>query len=175
MILVLLFTGLWRGFRLGFMRSLVGLFGWFFALIFASFFAKPLAPLFLGFFDNEISSLVASFLAVAGLVLVVLQCILWVVSRALKGLRLSFLDKLAGAVFGFAKNALAILLLISVIAPFVQQTNFWQNSEIAKSLLPLTPFAVELSKQMREKVRGEGQRGFEELNKASKHAGQVIY
>lgn len=174
-ILVVLTIGLWRGFQLGLMRSLVGLFGWLFALVLATFFAKPLAPMFADFFDNEISSIVASFLAVAILVLTLLQLILWVMSRALKGLKLSFLDKLAGAMFGFGKNALAVLLLISVVAPFVQQTNFWQNSQIAKSLLPLAPFAVDLSKQISEKMRENGQKGLDELNKVSKQAGEIVY
>lgn len=174
-ILAILTVGLWRGFQLGLMRSLVGLFGWLLALILASFFAKPLSPLFAQFFDNEISSIVASFLAVAIGVLTVLQLILWLMSRTLKGLKLSFLDKLAGAMFGFGKNALAVLLLISVVAPFVQQANFWQNSQIAKGLLPFTPFAVALSKQLSQEIRENGQKGLDELNKASKKASETIY
>lgn len=76
--------GLWRGFRLGLMRSLVGLFGWLVALILATFFAKPLSPLLFGVFDSPISALVGAFILIALAVLIVLQLVLWVMSGTLK-------------------------------------------------------------------------------------------
>lgn len=174
-ILVVLILGLWRGFRVGLLRSLVGLFGWLFALVLATFLAKPLSPLFASFFANEISSIITAFLMVAITVISVLHLILWLMSRTLKGLKLSFLDKLAGAVFGFGRNFLAVLLLISVVAPFAERTNFWQDTQIAKSLLPLTPFVVSLSKQIGNEMRENGQKGLDELGKISKKASETIY
>lgn len=169
-----LVLGLWRGFRLGLMRSLVGLFGWLVALILATFFAKPLSPLLFGVFDSPISALVGAFILIALAVLIVLQLVLWVMSGTLKGLKLSFLDKLTGAGFGIARNFLAILLIINVIAPFINQTNIWQNSQIAKNLLPLTPFAVNLSEKLSQEIRENGEKGLQNLDKASKQASEII-
>lgn len=173
-ILVALVLGLWRGFQTGLLRSLVGLFGWLFALIFATFFAKPFSPFLAGFFDSQIITLVASFVVVALFVLIGLHLILWVMSHTLKGLKLGFLDKITGAICGVGKNLLAILLLMSVIVPFVQNANFWKNSVIAPALLPLTPFAVYLSKKIGEQVQQNSQKGFDTLDKASQEANQAV-
>lgn len=172
-ILVFLVSGLWQGFNHGLMRSLVSLFGWLFAFIFATFFAKPLAPLFTSVVDSPVLSVIAAFIAVALGVIVGLQLILWVMSRTLKGLKLSFVDKLAGAVFAVAKNLMIILLIISVAAPFVKQQNFWQHSQIAPALLPYAPFAVNLSKRLAQDVSNTAGKGIQSLDNLSNKAKQA--
>ncbi|ELA08239.1 colicin V production protein [Moraxella macacae 0408225] len=169
LILISLVMGLWQGFSAGLLKSLVGLFGWLFALIFATYFAKPLAPMLAGLFETPVLTpvltLLAAFILVALFLLVGLHLILWVMSHTLKKLKLSILDKLAGAFFGVGKNFLIILLLLSMIAPFIQQTKFFNNTIIAKQLLPLTPFAVDLSKKIANEVKNNSQQGFEHLDK----------
>lgn len=168
LILAFLVIGLWQGFHNGLLRSLVGLFGWLFALLFATYFAKPLAPLFASMVDEPILQVVAAFIAVALAMIVGLQVILWLMSRTLKGLKLSILDKLAGAIFAVGKNLLIIMLLISVLAPFVSNWQVWRASNIAPALVSYAPFAVGVSKQLSKEVGSVADKGIEQLDKLSK-------
>ena len=69
-------------------------------------------------------------------------------SKTLQGLRLSILDKLAGAGFGLVKNLVIVLMVLSLLAPFVSQRDFWQQSKFANALLPLAPFATQITQQL---------------------------
>ncbi|MFW2178090.1 MULTISPECIES: CvpA family protein [unclassified Moraxella] len=167
-ILATLVIGLWQGFNNGLMRSLVGLFGWLIALVCASVFAKPLAPMFLGVVNSPILSVVIAFLAVALTVIVILQVVLWVLNSTLKGLKLSFVDKLAGAVFACGKNLLVVMLMLNLIMPFVAQRDFWQKSAITQALVPYMPFAVNLSKRIASGVSESTHEGVNQLDKVAK-------
>ena len=148
LVLFVLFIGLWQGFNNGLMRSLVGMFGWLLALLLASYLAKPLAPFFVSFTGSTGLSIIAAFLAIGLFVIVGLQIVLWVMSKTLQGLRLSILDKLAGAGFGLVKNLVIVLMVLSLLAPFVGQRDFWQQSKFANALLPLAPFATQITQQL---------------------------
>jgi len=147
-VLFVLFMGLWQGFNNGLMRSLVSMFGWLLALLLASYLAKPLAPFFVSLTASTPLSIIAAFLAIGLFVIVGLQIVLWVMSKTLQGLRLSILDKLAGAGFGLVKNLVIVLMLLSLLAPFVSQRDFWQQSNFANALLPLAPFATQITQQL---------------------------
>ena len=147
-VLFVLFMGLWQGFNNGLMRSLVGMFGWLLALLLASYLAKPLAPFFVSLTGSTGLSIIAAFLAIGLFVIVGLQIVLWVMSKTLQGLRLSILDKLAGAGFGLVKNLVIVLMLVSLLAPFVGQRDFWQQSKFANALLPMAPFATQITQQL---------------------------
>lgn len=151
-ILLMLFFGLWQGFRMGLMRSLVSLFGWLFALVFATYFARPLSPLFVGMVDSPVLTMVISFIAVALGVIVALQIVLWIMKKTMDGLRLSPLDKLGGAIFGVAKNLLVVLVMISLFSPLMHNTKVWQGSQLLPELMPFSPFAVEMTKKMASQI-----------------------
>lgn len=156
-IVFLLVIGLIQGYRNGLLRSLVGMFGWLAALVVATFFAKSFSPFFLTFTDSPVLAVMMTFLALALLVVIVLQIVLWLMQTTLKGLKLSVVDRLAGAGFACGKNLLVILLALSVIVPFIKQKPVWQQSQIAQALLPLAPFAMKLSKALTNEVtRGAG-------------------
>lgn len=170
MILFMLVIGLWQGYRNGLMRSLVGLFGWLIALIAATYLAKPLAPFFVSFTDSAVLATVMAFLAVALAIIVLLQLVLWALTGALKGLKLGIIDKLAGALFASGKNLLVILLLLSVVAPFVKDRPIWQNSPIAQALLPLAPFALNLSKRLATEASHKTRASLNHLDSANRAA-----
>ena len=123
-VLFVLFMGLWQGFNNGLMRSLVGMFGWLLALLLASYLAKPLAPFFVSLTGSTPLSIIAAFLAIGLFVIVGLQIVLWVMSKTLQGLRLSILDKLAGAGFGLVKNLVIVLMVLSLLAPLSVNVTF---------------------------------------------------
>ncbi len=166
-ILLLLIVGLIQGYRNGLLRSLVGMFGWLFALVLASFLAKSFTRFFMAFTNSPILALVMAFLVVALGCIILLQILLWGMQRTLKGLKLSFVDRLAGAGFGCGKNLLVILLVLSVVAPFIQQRPIWRASQIAQALLPLTPFALSMSKSIASEIRHGTHIGLNQLDKAT--------
>lgn len=151
-ILLMLFFGLWQGFQAGLLRSVVSLFGWLVALVLATYFAKPFAYLFDGIVSSPILTVVLAFIAIAFGVIVALQVILWIMRKTLHGLKLGPLDKLGGALFGVAKNLLVVLVMISLFAPLLHNTKFWQSSQLLPELLPFSPFAVEISKKMASQI-----------------------
>lgn len=167
-ILFLLVVGLIQGYRNGLLRSLVGMFGWLFALVIATFFAKSFASFFMAFTDSAVLAVVMAFLAVAIGIVMLLQLVLWALRSTLKGLKLSMVDRLAGAFFACGKNLLVILLSLSVIAPFIQQKPIWRTSPIAQALLPLTPFALNLSKTIASQIRQSTDTGLQQLDKATR-------
>lgn len=162
-VLFVLFMGVWQGFHNGLMRSLVGMFGWLMALLLASYLAKPFAPFFSSFTDSPVLSTIAAFLAIALFVIIGLQLVLWVMSKTLQGLRLSILDKLAGAGFGLLKNLVIVLMLLSLLAPFVNQRPFWQQSKFANALLPLAPFATQMTNAIANTVATTASDGMGQL------------
>ena len=164
-VLVVLVIGLWQGFNNGLMRSLVGMFGWILALLLASYLAKPLSPFFATLTDSPVLSTIAAFLAIALFVIIGLQLVLWVMSKTLQGLRLSILDKLAGAGFGLAKNLVIVLMLLSLLSPFANQSAFWQQSKFANALLPFAPFATQISTQIAKTVGKTASDGMGQLAK----------
>lgn len=165
-ILLVVFFGLWQGFNAGLLRSVVSLFGWLFALIFATYFAKSLAYLFVGFTSSPALSVLMAFIVVALFVIIGLQLILWVMSKTLKTLKLGILDKIGGAAFACAKNVLAVLLVLSLLTPFLKNTSFWQQSTLVPALLPFAPFAMDLSKKLASEVTQKTSVGLTELSKA---------
>lgn len=167
-IILMLVIGLWQGYRNGFLRSIVGMFGWLIALILATYFAKSFAPFFAGFTDSSVLAVVMSFLAVALVIIVLLQLVLWAMQGTLKGLKLSIVDRLAGAIFACGKNLLVILLVLSVVAPFIKQRPIWQQSQIAQALLPLAPFAFNLSKKIASQVQTNADASMQRLDKVTK-------
>ena len=164
-ILLIMLFGLWQGFQAGLMRSVVSLFGWLFALVCATYFAKPMAGFFSGIVDSPILTAVISFMAIALFVIVILQVILWLMKKSLAGLHLGIIDQLCGAIFGVAKNLLIILLVLSLVAPMIPQSAMWQQATIALALLPFAPFAKDLSKKMATSV---GKTTTDSLDKFSK-------
>ncbi len=143
--------GMIKGFRIGLIQSVVGLLGWFVALILGSRLAPVFAPHFVGVVDSEVLQLALGFLTVALLVLALLQVIAMVLKKLLETLKLSILDKMAGGVLGTFKNVLIILVVLNFAFPLLAKIPTWQTSVLAPELLPYAP----LAKDMIEKTMGD--------------------
>lgn len=144
-IAVIILAGLWRGFKQGFIRSSIALVGWFIALLAATRLADDVAPYLSNFISSPVLQVGAGFLVVVLIVLLVIQILTLLVSGIVKGLKLGFVDQLAGGVLGAAKNILVVLVMLSISAPAIINTSLWQSSVIAPELLPFAPFAQEFA------------------------------
>lgn len=147
-IAVIVLIGLWRGFQLGFVKSVIGLIGWFVALVAASRLADSVAPQMAGLVNSPVLQMALGFLAVVIVVIAAMHLVGFVFSSTLKALKLSFLDKLAGAVVGAGKNIMMVLVLMSLAAPLLVQMPIWKSSILAPELMPYAPMAKTLSYEL---------------------------
>ena len=100
-IAVIVLIGLWRGYQAGFIRTAIGLVGWFIALVAATRLADDIAPQMTEFVASPVLQTGLAFLAVALVVLAIMQVVGFMARSLIKGLKLSLLDQMAG---GFRSN-----------------------------------------------------------------------
>lgn len=144
-IAVVVLIGLWRGFKVGLIKTAVGLVGWLIALIAATRLASSIAPQMSGLVENPVLQTALAFLVVVIVILAIMHLLAYVFASALKGLRLGLVDKVGGGVLGAAKNILMVLVILSVSAPLLVQMPQWQSSVLAPELLPYAPMGKELA------------------------------
>ena len=150
-IAIIILLGLWRGWRLGLVKSMLSLFGWFIALVSATRLAHEVAPYMASFVDAPILQTALGFLTVVLVVVVMVHLVGFVARSTINGLKLGVLDQLFGAMAGAAKSLLVVLVIMSVVSPLLVRTSMWQSSSLAPALLPYSPFA----KQFTTKMLGE--------------------
>jgi membrane protein required for colicin V production len=144
-ILIIILLGVWRGLMAGAVRTAVSLVAWIFALVMGSSLAAPLAPLFVSFTDSQMMQIALAFLAVAFVILIFGQIVVYILVKTLKLLRLGFLDKLLGGVLGAVKGLIKVLIILSVMSPVLVHLSSFQNASLAQSLLPFAPIAKQLA------------------------------
>ncbi len=142
--------GMIKGFKIGLIQSVVGLVGWFIALLVGSRLAPVVAPHFVGVVDSQVLQLSLGFLTVALCIVAVLQFIVWIMKKMLETLKLSFLDKVAGGVLGTVKQVLIILVVLNFMFPVFSKMPFWQTSVLAPELLPYAPLAEKVITKTKE-------------------------
>lgn len=144
-IAVIVLIGLWRGFQAGLVKSVLGLVGWFIALVAATRLADVVAPQMAGLVQSPVLQMALAFLVVVLVVIAIMHLVAFMFSSAIRALKLGFVDKLAGAVIGAAKHVLVVLVLLSMAAPMLVQTPLWQRSVLAPELMPYAPMAKTLT------------------------------
>lgn len=142
----------WRGFHKGLLGAVVSLAGWFVALYVGSKGAEQIAANFAGITADPALQTVVAFVVLVLIVLVTLWGAVQILRSVLKAVALGLLEQLAGAVFGVAKGLLVMLIIISVIGPWAQQSPTWQQSVLAPALMPYAPLAMQVSKQIAEQA-----------------------
>lgn len=147
--------GLWRGFVNGLVRTTMNLVSWLVALFVATKFAHILLPIFNDVVDTPIFRTALAFLAVFLLVIAGLQFGVYLISKLLKVVKLSWLDKMAGGVIGAGVGILKVLVVLSFTAPLLVHTQLWRNSPLTQALVPYAPLAKTLLTQMANEVYDE--------------------
>ena len=150
-------VGLWRGWRLGLVKTLLSLFGWFIALVSATRLADDAAPYMTSLVDSPVLQTALGFLAVVLIVVMMVHIVGFIASSTINRLKLGVFDKLFGAMAGAAKSLLVVLVILSMLSPLLVKSTMWQNSTLAPALLPYSPFA----KRFAAEVLGEA---WEQIN-----------
>lgn len=142
----------WRGFQLGLIRSVLSLMGWLVGLYVGSRYARELAPSFSEWIETPAFQTVSAFLLLIFSVFLVFRLLSALLVSVLQALALRPLERLAGAAFGAAKGGLIVLILISVVAPWLKSAQWWQQSNMVQQLIPYAPLAMQVSKQLAEQA-----------------------
>ena len=142
---VIVLLGLWRGWRLGLIKTMLSVVGWFIALVAATRLADDVAPSMASFVASPVLQTALGFLAVVLVVMLVIHLLGWIASSTLNSLKLGIFDKFFGAIAGAAKSLLVVLVLLSVLSPLIVSSAMWQNSHLAPALLPFSPFAKQFA------------------------------
>jgi membrane protein required for colicin V production len=172
-ILTVLALSVFRSFRRGFSREIIGLA--------AAGAALVLGMWFYGLAGSYVSSWVSSTQVanLLGFFLVVFAVIMFgalagmVLQRFLRTVGLSFFDRLLGAVFGLARGSLVVVALLTAFIAFGPRTDTGSqpsavlNSRIAPSLLEASRFAVAIAPmELKQSFRSQYTRIRSELNRS---------
>jgi len=131
--LILLSTLLafWRGL----IRVAVSLATWVIALFAAIKLSPRLAAMLPVFADQPTARYLTAFVVILVGVLIVGALIGLILSRAVRAIGLGFLDRLLGAVFGFARGVLIVMVLVLICGvTTLPRNDWWQNAVLAPPL-----------------------------------------
>ena len=152
-VLVSVLVGLLRGVT----REIVSLAGWVLGLVLAFFFAGQVGAALLPIEPPVLRTVIGGLLILAGVL--ILAALLGALLRALMAAaKLSALDRLLGAVFGFARAALvlgaAVLLASGTLVP---KAGWWKQSTLLPWLEAGVAFASPLLPESLNRLRGRAQ------------------
>ncbi len=150
--IILILISTMNGLRQGLIHALANLIGWVLALICATKFSESLRPL-MGFIgQDQTVQHIAAFIAIVLVVVILTWTFGYLLHQVVKKLKLSWFNRLAGGVFGFAKMAVVFLIAIHILQGWVAQTQMWQNSKMIGWLQPYVAQTIEYSQQIVQKT-----------------------
>ena len=158
-LIILLILSNVNGFRQGLVKALLGLVGWFVALLLAIRFGPQVQPLMAQYSADPVIQKIAAFVSIIVVVMIVTWLVGYLLHKALQTMQLTWLNRLAGGGFGLAKSIIIILVLINGLAPWLSQTKIWQNSKILDVLAPYsaqaTAYTQEVVRKTADGLEGE--------------------
>ncbi|OAU94364.1 CvpA family protein [Moraxella catarrhalis] len=141
---IVVLLGIWRGFTAGIIKSMAMLLSWLIALVVASKTANSFSHIFAPFVDNSVLQVAMAFIAIMLITVLLVGTAASLLSRSFKALKLGFLDRIGGGVFGAATGVLKVLVVLSIISPVLALMPVAQSSVLVPSLLPYAPVAKNL-------------------------------
>jgi len=148
LIAVIVLFSLYRGFKAGLVASLVGLVGWFATLYVGTHYAREMGFYFAGVVKDPVLQTALAFLVIVLLMLTIVWGASLIVKSLIDALALTPIEKLAGGIFGAVRGILIVLVVMSFIGSWASKASWWQNSILAKSLLPYAPLAMVVSRDL---------------------------
>lgn len=152
LILGVLAISIWKGFSRGIIREGLALAGWIVGLIVAINGYQSFAIILQPFISTPSLQKAVAFLVLCLSMVMLSTLIALVLAELLKALALRPVDKLAGAGFGLARGLLIVLLVIGLLAPFVEKDAWWQEASLPQSLLPYVPVAHLVTDEIKKQV-----------------------
>ncbi len=131
-ILLLIIVGLSAFFGLmrGFVREVLSIVAWVAAISIARLYSDDLAPLLSDFIESESIRYVVAF-AVLGITTLILGGLLnHFISRLITFSGMRMTDRLLGSLFGVARGALIVMIMLYFAEPFYESAPSWQQSQL---------------------------------------------
>lgn len=125
--------GLWRGL----IKEVLSLVTWVAALVLARLFSESAAALLAGMIDNEGVRYVVGFTVIFVVVMLAGSLLTHVLTKLLSVTGLRLVDRLLGALFGFLRGVIIVLVALFIVTPFASETDWWQNSVLIPEGLDL--------------------------------------
>ena len=129
--------GLWRGF----VKEVLSLLSWVAALVVARLYSEPVAGMLVNLIDSSSIRYVTAFCLLFVVVIMTGTLVNHFMAKVLSITGLKFLDKMLGAVFGFARGTVIVLVILFILNVFVSETELWQQS----TLIPYGMVMIEQS------------------------------
>lgn len=141
----------YRGLNHGLIKTITNLVGWFVALVCAVLFHEQVAPLMVVFSLEVKIQKVIAFAGIVFSVMLMSWAVNYLFSGIFKTLKLNWLNRIAGAVFGVAKTAIVAMILIYILSPWLSGMAFWKNSMVIQLLAPHSDETAQYSQQVIKK------------------------
>jgi membrane protein required for colicin V production len=144
-IVIVLVSSVLGGFSQGILRSVCSLCGLFFGLVLAAWNYARIADILMPVVRIEAVADAIGFLLIAFLVMVIASIIGSVTSKAVHGIGLGCLDRLAGGVFGLLQGALLITLGILVVVAFFPKAHWLADGRLPKFFFGVCHLSARIS------------------------------
>ncbi|MGA0447333.1 MAG: CvpA family protein [Pseudohongiellaceae bacterium] len=118
--------GVWRGF----IKETLSLLSWIAALLVSRVYSESLAGLLESLIDNPSVRYVTAFSVLFVLIIMLGTALNHFMSKLLVVTGLKTLDRLLGAVFGVARGAVIVLVVLFILNVFVSGSEWWQQSTL---------------------------------------------
>jgi membrane protein required for colicin V production len=136
----------------GFVKELMAIVAWIVAGVLAKTFAHVVAGLFPSSLEPEPLRWAAGFVVILVMALLALWIVTWLVSQIVKATGLGVADRSLGAIFGFVRGLLIVLLgvLLAGMTPLPRETG-WRTARFSA---PLEALAVAVRAWLPDALKG---------------------
>jgi membrane protein required for colicin V production len=171
-VVIILACAVLGGLAQGFFRSVCGLLGLIVGLVIAAWNYGKVASLFLPLVKIPAIANTIAFLLIAIAVMALIGLIGNLLARTLRLLGLGWLDRLAGAVFGFFQGALLVIIGILVVVAFFPQAHWIADARLPRMFFGACHVSANVTPaELGERVRS-GLRAWEAESPGWMHPGQ---
>ncbi len=137
---LLTLRGLWRGF----VRQVVGLVGVAAGYVLAMRFYGPVAARFLSGFSPAVGHIVA-FVAIFVACMIAASIIGWIAGRAMSGVGLGPLNRIAGGLLVIAKGCFVVAVVTLALIVFLPSDGLLKSSRTVKYILPMSDMIAKVA------------------------------
>ena len=122
-------------FARGVVRELIAIASWIVGVVAAFTFGREVAEILPGMDASPVARQVLAFALIFVVVLIVGALIAFLLAKLVRAVGLGFVDRFLGAVFGLARGALVVLILVLLAGlTTLPQQDWWQNATLAPTL-----------------------------------------
>jgi len=145
-VFVVIFISTLLSLKRGFVQEVLSLVTWIFAFVVAVKFSLSIQGFLAGQIENQQVRYIVAFIILFIISLCIGSLISFLVASLVKATGMSSTDRVLGMLFGFARGALILIVLVSLLSlsPAVVETDFWQDSTFVPKLVVLKDWARDI-------------------------------